>query len=585
MMKNTNRKCALSATAVGAILALSGCAIHDIYQQQAAIDKSARTQAEAPVKARSVVEEHDGAWLLGDRIDASKPQPELYDKQVQFVPANGSTATLSEITDFITTATHVPAVIDSSVTGAGASGGSAGSCSTGNQDATCLSRIAIGARTLPSPAAGLVGLPALPAPGAGGAAATISSSQAVEFPLYRGDFKRFLDLVNTRFGVWSHYRDGKVTFFRTEVRSYVLPMIADSSTMTGSISTGDMGSSGGGGSVGAGSTGGSGAISGGGSSGGSSVGGGQQISMSVTSNPWLTLEKTAQAIAGPGAQVVGDKDLQMLVVTGSPPQCDNVERFVKSLEAQYGKHIAIEVAVYQVQENEEHNYGVNLQLAYKSGSGHTGVALSGASVPTISSTSTPMTFGATILGGPLSGSSAAIQALSTLGNVSEVISRTGVTQNHKVLALQSATEETYVQSSQSTLAASVGSTTTLQTATIVPGFTSSFTPTYADGKIQVDFDMTLSGPATFTTFPAAGSSASTAAGTSSVQLLNMPITRFEQSIALNPGESLVLTGMRQQNATTTNNGVGSPYLPVIGGGLDAQKQDTIIAVVVTAKLI
>jgi hypothetical protein len=65
----------------------------------------------------------------------------------------------------------------------------------------------------------------------------------------------------------------------------------------------------------------------------------------------------------------------------------------------------------------------------------------------------------------------------------------------------------------------------------------------------------------------------------------MQLTRFEQSVSLKPGETLILTGMRQQNTSTTNNGVGSPYLPILGGGVDAQKGDTIIAVVISARLL
>jgi hypothetical protein len=43
--------------------------------------------------------------------------------------------------------------------------------------------------------------------------------------------------------------------------------------------------------------------------------------------------------------------------------------------------------------------------------------------------------------------------------------------------------------------------------------------------------------------------------------------------------------MREQSTSTTNNGIGSPYMPLLGGGVDAQKKDTMIAVVITARLL
>ncbi|MDP0959184.1 hypothetical protein Q6334_29175, partial [Klebsiella pneumoniae] len=81
----------------------------------------------------------------------------------------------------------------------------------------------------------------------------------------------------------------------------------------------------------------------------------------------------------------------------------------------------------------------------------------------------PMSVGATIVGGKLDGTKVAVQALSTLGNVTQVVSRSGVTQNGKVMAMQSATLQDYIPSSQTTLASNVGSTSSMQTAPDISG--------------------------------------------------------------------------------------------------------------------
>lgn len=543
---------------------LAGCGVEEVYHEQDALTADAKSQVETQVKSRPTVQVHEGAWLMGEKIQATRPEPEIYDKQVVFNHPEGMS--LPEVALWITENVGVRAVVDASVAAAG--------------PATGTMAIPMSARsTLPSPAFGLPGAASLPAlPLAGGAGFGAQPGSPLRF--YTGAFRGFLDQADAHYNVWSRYKDGVVTFYTTETRTFQLPSIADTASMNGSISTGDSASGSSQGSSGTGTaTAGSAQSTSSGSS-GSSGSGGQTITLGVQVTPWQNLERTANAIAGCKDCVVGDKDLGVLTVTGTPVQCDRLENWVKNLDSMYGKQVAIDVHVYQIQETLEHNYGINLSLGYKSSGGHTGVTMTGAAAPLVTSTSTPMTFGASILGGSLSGSSAAVQALATLGNVSQLISRSGVTQNGKLLALQAAKQEGYVASTQSTLTASVGSSTTMQTATLVPGFTSSFLPKVIDGRILIDFDMTLSDLLSLQTFTSgSGSSAS------SVQLPTLQVTRFEQSVSLKPGETLILTGMRQQNTSTTNNGVGSPYIPLLGGGVDAQKGDTVIAVVISARLL
>ena len=542
-----------------ALLAINaGCGLQQTYHTQTNIEDAARTAATTPLTARPAVVIHKGSLLLGEKIAATKQQPEIFDKPVVFKSKSG--ATLSDIKTFIAENIRVRAIIDPSVNDASPMGGGAG---------------ASGAIAMPGRAIlpGQIQVPSVQSLGQGAnREGGATSGQPLQY--FVGSFKDFLDVVDSRYAVWSKYQDGAVTFFRTETRTFQIPVIAGVSTMTGSIST-DSGQGSGGGTAGSTST-------AGGSGGGSAGASGQSVNLTVTSDPLNSIQATANAIAGCEKCVVADKNLQVITITATPPQCDRLDAWVKNLYATFGKQIGIEVSVYQIQRSEEHNYGVNLTLAYTSSTGHTGVNVSGASVPTVTGTSgaTPMTVGASILSGPLKGSEAAVQALSTLGNVSQLISRSGVTQNGKVLALQAATQQGYVASTQSTQTASVGSSVTMQTATLVPGFTSTFLPKVIDGRIMVDFDMTLSDLLKLTTFSGGSGSSE-----SSVQLPTMQLTRFQQSISLKPGQSLVLTGMRQQNATTTNNGVGSPFMPLLGGGVDANNSDTIIAVVISAHLL
>ena len=112
----------------------------------------------------------------------------------------------------------------------------------------------------------------------------------------------------------------------------------------------------------------------------------------------------------------------------------------------------------------------------------------------------------------------------------------------------------------------------------MPGFTGSFLPKVVNGRILVDFDMTLSS-LQLQSFSSGGDSPT------SVQLRTMPLARFQQAVGLQPGETLVLTGVRQRTSNVTNNGVGTPENVLFGGGVDAQSNNTILAVSITAHLL
>lgn len=545
---------------------LSGCGVYEIKRDQAAITDRAKANFADSPRSRPIVLVHESSLLMGEKIRASKPQPEIFSKPVVFKEKRA--LTLSEIATWITQTVHVPTVVEPSA--------QSSAVATGSQPST--TRSAAG----PLPVGGIGAAPSLASPLPGFNQASMDAMPFAPAPSvfqYTGMLGGFLQTVEAQFNVYSRYRDGVVSFFRTETRTFTVPTLPDVSSMSGSITTGSNGSSSNSGSQSASNSSNSSPTSSP-SGGGSTGSGGQSMQLDLQMQPWQTLQATTAAIAGPGATVVADKNLGVLTVTGTPQQCDRVEQWMKSLTAMYGKLIAIEVDIYQVQRTRGENYGMNLTLAYKGANGHTGLTVTGAPAPNVSGNAKPLTFGASILGGTLTGTTAAIQALSTLGNVTQLVSRSGVTQNGKQMGLQAAKRQSYVQSTSTTLAASVGSSTSIQTDTIVPGFTSSFIPKVVDGRILIDFDMTMSDLIRLDTF-----TSGTGTSQSSVQLPLEQVTRFQQSISLKPGESLVLTGMRQQSTSVTNNGVGAPWMPLVGGGVDAQNGDTIISVVISARLI
>ena len=553
------------------VLALSGCAgVQQARQAAQGIHTDAMQAYAKMPKARPTVVTHDSPWLLGQEIQASTPQPRILSKHVVYDSA--TEPSLSDVTVWIVSQVGVNAEVDPS---ASVSGGT-GLSSMPQRRAASIEG------ALPSPAISLANRGAPIARAVPPAESEVIS--VTRTPLrYSGDLRGFLNLLAARYAVYWRYHDGTVTFFRTETRTFELPSLPSSGSMSGSISTGGTG-------AGAGSTGaGSGSATGGGSadstmtgSSGGSAGqsGGQVMTLSAQSSPWATLQQTASAVAGLGATVVVDHNLGMLTVTGSPSQVARIRSWVKSLDAMWGKEIAVDVHVYSVQVNHEDNYGLNLGLAYKSANGHTGVTFTGVAPPTLEGGSTPMSFGASIVGGTLSGTGVAVQALSTLGNVSEVYQDTGITLNGGMIHLQNATSQGYVCSTQNTASGLTASSNSMQLCTVVPGVTAGIVPKLVGGRILLDYDMTISNLLSLTTFTSGGST-----NQSSVQEAKQQLARFQQSLSLKPGQTVVVAGLRQKSAAVTNNGVGSPSMPLLGGGVDAQRGDTLLAVVITARLL
>jgi len=532
-------------------LTLTACAIRDIRnEQQVATDQTRAQIAQAPT-SRPVVKMHKGAWLMGEQIIAGKPQPAIYDKPVSYTYPAGS---LTEVAQWITRTTGVRTEIDSSVTS-----------STPMQASFSAPTGGAMSSPLPPGVPGIpLGQPTIPA------AAGSTNLDSARVLTYKGTFKGFLDQQQARFGVWHRYRDGVITFFKRETRVFPLPALSETSGMESSITTSSNSANGASGS------------SGGGSSSGTSGGNSQLSTLKVTIAPWKQLQTTASAIAGNSATVTADPDLGVLVVTGTPAQCDAVDGWMKSLTAMYSKTIAVDIHLYSVQTDHDENYGLDLALGYKSATGHTSVGITGAPVPSISGGGSGMSFGASILTGPFSGTKGAVKALSSLGNVTTLLSNAGVTQNGKKVTLQDGEQIPYLPQTQSTLAANVGSSSSATGQFQPVGFTGQFLPKLVNGTIVMDFSLTLSRLIEMVSLPAGCNSNSTQ---SCLQMPHLKNYDLQQIVPLKPGESLVLVGMQRSDNSTQDNGVGSPFNPILGGGVDARQQRTLLAIVITARLL
>ena len=385
---------------------------------------------------------------------------------------------------------------------------------------------------------------------------------------YSGTLSGLLDVAANKSSAWWKVIDGKVSFYRTETKTFYLPAIARKFTGDNTITTSTGGSSSGG--------------AGGATSSGATSAGGANSTSNYSVDIWADLDKTAKTV-GSGAQVSVNQSSSSITVTGTPAQIRHVEDWVRGLSDQMSQQVAISVRVYSIKLTNEDNYNWSPSVIFKAASGVLGYSIKGPQTPLVVSGNTPFNLGVSLLSNATSGNSTqysgsqlAFQALSTLGHVVENINQTVVTLNGQPAPIQMATQQGYLASSSTTQTANVGSTSTLIPGTITTGFTAMFLPRIVNGKVILGMTMVNSSSNGFTNISSGGST---------IQNPNIDSNTFQQSVSLTPGDALLLTGLQRDNGSANKSGVGSPDNYVLGGGVDNNMGKQVVAIVITAKIL
>lgn len=554
-------------------LGLSGCATFHAADGVRKEASQALEQQPAP-KSPPVVQTLNAPYLLGTPVKVEAPLPALMKTRVTMVTSRA--LTLREIAAQVTELTGLPVDVQPGV------------------EEAAVPQNASGAQPplppLPQPAA----LPPMPVggPGAPGTnalpGAPGSSAQTLTMRLdYHGPLSGLLDTVAARAGVWWRFQDGRVEIYRTETRTFSIPALAWATRTNGSIvSSAGMGGGTSGASPASGSmagvSGGAAMSTSGVSAGVGSVSGSSTISSTSTVDVWQGIEKTAATVAGTGAQVAADAAVGAITVTGTPEQIRRVGQWVQNLSRQLSRQVAITVHVYNVHLKREQNYGLSLASVFSALSGKYGFSLQGVAPPVSSSGQAPFSLGASILSGApgawgqWSGSQAAVQALSTLGDVTQSFSNSVVTLNGQPAPVQVGRQISFIAASTATVSPNAGAMSGIVPGTITPGFTATFLPQIANGRILLGMNMIISSLIDISKADSGGSS---------IQTPNLESSSFQQSVILKSGETLLLTGFRQRSGKTVRSGTGDFYAPFPGGGAGAATEDQMIAITITARIL
>ncbi len=531
------RQSVITSTIVTTVFIIAGCgAIQtQVNDLEATAKRHYFEEQEKAAQPIPVVTTTSAAWLMGQQVSVLPTPSPMLTQEVTYCPS--SRVTLPELAAWVSQKTAL--AVDTAEVQSLASSQTTNITTTGTASHS-------------------------PLPGNIGAQTPQSAGTQLFTLCYSGTLSGLLDVAASTAGVWSKFSEGRIVFYRTETKTFYLPAIPRTWKGSSSIATssGQNGSSG---------------------DNAASSSGGATSTSAYEIDVWGALEKTAKTVGG-SAQVIANASVGSLTVTGTPVQVRNVEEWVKNLSDNLSQQVSITLQVVKVKVKNGDNYNWNPNVVFNSLSGNVGLNLSGPQAPVITAGVSPLNLSANILksatgtAAQYSGSQLALQALSTLGKVTETLQQTVVTLNGQPAPIQIANQLTYLAATTQSASAigTVPVPPSLTPGQITTGFSAMFLPRIVNGKILMAMTMSNS---TLVDLGKAGTEANF------IQTPNVDISTFPNSFMLTPGDTLLLTGLQLDNGKSNQRGVGSATNYVLGGGVEQNIEKQLIAIVITAKVL
>src|SRR5450830_2043912 len=398
----------------------------------------------------------------------------------------------------------------------------------------------------------------------GGANTFADMPNGVRIAYSNGPLKGLLDTSAARFGVSWKYIDGSIQFFHTESRNFQINAIPGDSTFTatvtsGATSTGGVSTSGSGGGG-----------SGGGSTSGSAVSANNSQNTGVASklSVYTSIEGAIKVMLSPYGKVLASPATGAITVVDTPDSLDRIALYIEGENKALSRQIAINVTVLAVTISESDEYGINWTAVYQSLNRKFG----------ISNSFTPSTgavgFTAGILGSSkFSGTTALINALSEQGKVRRQTTASVVTLNNQPVPVQVARQTSYLQSSQTSIVAQVGTTTTLIPGVVTAGFNMSILPhVLTNGTVMLQFSTDISTLRSIRQIESNGTR---------IESPELDTRNFLQRVSMKSNETLIISGFEQKDDNLDYRGVGTPKNMLLGGDLNAASNKEVIVVLIT----
>jgi type IVB pilus formation R64 PilN family outer membrane protein len=542
------------SAAVCTLVMLSGCSglagkiegsVDETDPKVSALVKDVGRTADGVVPKSSFPVVHEqGIWLSKTVVRSGPPPlPPVFRESAAF---DRNVSSLSELAERITLRSGIPTKVspDAIAVSSGMVQG------TANGAGAPGAQVAAGA--VPPLPGGTPGNAGVPRPAGQGAPIRISYSN--------GDFKGLLDMAAARFGVHWKYAEGIIHFFHTDSRTFQISAIPGDSSLTATVNSG------------ATSTGGVGTPAGGGATGSTGISANNSQNTAVASrlSVYTSIEKSIAAMLSAYGKVVASPATGTITVVDTPDTLDRIATFVESENKALSRQVVINVTVLSVNLTDADEYGINWDLVYTGLRNRYGIR------NTVAASPNAVGFSAGILAtanSKFAGSTLLINALSEQGKVRRQTTASVVTLNNQPVPVQVAKQTSFLQSSQTTVTALVGTTTTLTPGTVTSGFNMSILPhVLANGTVMLQFSTDISALRQIRTVSSNGTS---------IESPELDTRNFLQRVAMKSNETLIISGFEQTDDNLDKRGVGAPANYLLGGGFKAKSEKEIIVILVT----
>jgi len=427
------------------------------------------------------------------------------------------------------------------------------------------------AAAVPEPAAATV----VPAPFAGQApiigsdySASVAGDNRVVIA-WQGQLKPFLDTVTARLGLSWKLQNGVITIYYLATKTYPILGIPSNTSFASDVSSDSDSTSGVSGSAGGGS--GSGG-SGQGISGNSTSS--QKVAVNVSKDNMKDMQATIEKMLTPG---IGRMAISFgsVTVIDTPDAQAAIADYIADTNRRNTMQVLLNIKILSVQLSRQSEVGFNLNALYQNLARNYNVTIANGWSVASEATSA----GVNVLNGSThwSGSSAVVDFLSRVGQVSTVYDQPVTTLNMHAVPIKNVKSDMFVIGTTTTDLGGVtgGVQSAIQQATQTVGLSMQLFPSIAPkgDEVYLQFSMGLSDAAPLTEVTSGGSTA---------QQTHTTAGDINQSVKLRSGQTLMLMGYRQANHSLDQSGTGDEHFMLLGGGQRGDNTGRYLVVLITA---
>lgn len=523
---------------VCAVVLLAGCATQDMKTKNEGVEKNLKkaqaAMADSRVKEPSAISFIDGSYFPFKKValkDRTAEQQKIVAVEIQ---TNRNFLNLNDVAGWVASVSGVPVYVNPEL-------------------------------MAPAGAQGLGGAPVMagaPGPVIGGAQAGTAAAIAGTKPMsatYTGSIEGFLDLVAANYGIFWKMEGRAIRLLLTDSRTFRIKALPGDTQMSSQIT------------MSSNSTGGS-STTGGANSSTTAATGANTAGVAFSGlSVWGGIEASVRQLLTPiTGKVAVSPSTGTISVTDTPRVLERVAEFVREQNEALGRQVSVNVRVLSVEVSDSENYGVNWDAVYKNLTDNVAFSLK-TQMPVSSSAAqfvlqtagnTSSSWGAA--------SGAILSALSTQGKVSELTSANLITLNNQPAPVNVGRQISYLASSSTTLAATAGSTTTLQPGQVQTGFSMVVLPHIVDGReVLMQTSINISSLLQLSTISSNGST---------IQSPDVSTSNFIQRVKIRSGDTLVIAGFDQDNLSAVANGVGDATNPLMGSRQTKGKRTILVVV-------